>query len=899
MRKLESFKLPTSIKKDYPEAPTKLRKIFRDEDCLTPGGNSLPQKIQDELKNSKYLVVVCSMNSAKSDWVNDEVEFFKKLKREKFIIPYIIDGEPNSEDDTKECYMPELRSITGKDELYAVNIAENGDKHAQVKVIAGLIDVKFDRLWQRERRAERRKRFIVISSVVAFALVSLFVALWMWNMKNKADAERDKAYMAQSRAVAGMVKQNMDKEDVVTSIAVLLEVLPDSIDKPNRPFVGEPYQILNECNKVGLRNVFVDNSTIISASFSPNRKHVVTVSRDSTAKIWDVETGNLLKTTQFNNGVWYAEYSPDGKYIVTAYPGNLLIWDSNMCKIVHDTIQNNGWVTSVSFSPNNKYLMVNGWYSVNGCYSWKIIDVMTGKPLSIQGHEWFTSIDHSPVTDFVVTTVKGNDTAVVWNVGTKELLWNLPHDGTVKSAKFSRCGQYIVTASEDKTARIWSMKTGKTVGELFKHNDVVLTASFSKNGNYIVTSANDKIIRIWDVKTGDVVSSLCHDRLIKSASFIHDDEFVLTYSPRLGSGTASLWCTETGKLSKNLLHSNDINNVSFCSNGEYLLSTTHELRFDAFTGNNDNVARLWKVNNENNDIDTLHHRNKINSISYSPDSQYLITTESNDDTARIWNAKTGKLSMKLPHNKAVKFAEYSQDGEKIVSTLSNSAIVWNVKTSDIVCETEKHNIYFYKCVRFSNDGNYIITIANDDINVWDAKDGKLIKDSDLGQTLLKEIDSSPDGKYLIFEQYATIASSKILVISVFGYELPFELENKTIKPDSKSVMIVDAITYNPVNVLWHNETVISAMFSPNSRYILTSSYDDYVRIRAVTTGECIFEEKGNHIAMSPDMKTIAIAKGNEVIIKPFMEPQQLITKYRKIFKNYKLSREDRRKYFLE
>lgn len=139
MRKLESFKLPTSIKKDYPEAPTKLRKIFRDEDCLTPGRNSLPQKIQDELKNSKYLVVVCSMNSAKSEWVNEEVKFFKELKREKFIIPYIIDGEPNSEDDKKECYMPELRSITGKDELYAVNIAENGDKHAQVKVIAGLI----------------------------------------------------------------------------------------------------------------------------------------------------------------------------------------------------------------------------------------------------------------------------------------------------------------------------------------------------------------------------------------------------------------------------------------------------------------------------------------------------------------------------------------------------------------------------------------------------------------------------------------------------------------------------------------------------------------------------------------------------------------------------------------
>ena len=70
----------------------------------------------------------------------------------------------------------------------------------------------------------------------------------------------------------------------------------------------------------------------------------------------------------------------------------------------------------------------------------------------------------------------------------------------VMSAAFSPDGKRIVTASRDKTARIWDAATGKPIGEPLKgHEDAVHSAAFSPDGKRIVTASEDKTARIWDV----------------------------------------------------------------------------------------------------------------------------------------------------------------------------------------------------------------------------------------------------------------------------------------------------------------------------------------------------------------------------------------------------------------
>ena len=78
----------------------------------------------------------------------------------------------------------------------------------------------------------------------------------------------------------------------------------------------------------------------------------------------------------------------------------------------------------------------------------------------------------------------------------------LRHESLVRSAAFSTDGTRVVTASDDKTARIWDGHTGAAVGALLQHEDVVTSAAFSADGTRVVTASSDQTARLWDVSIG-------------------------------------------------------------------------------------------------------------------------------------------------------------------------------------------------------------------------------------------------------------------------------------------------------------------------------------------------------------------------------------------------------------
>ena len=78
----------------------------------------------------------------------------------------------------------------------------------------------------------------------------------------------------------------------------------------------------------------------------------------------------------------------------------------------------------------------------------------------------------------------------------------------MNSAAFSPDGTRIVTASGDKTARIWDAATGKEITVLRGHENEVTSAAFSPDGTRIVTASEDKTARIWDAATGKEITVL-------------------------------------------------------------------------------------------------------------------------------------------------------------------------------------------------------------------------------------------------------------------------------------------------------------------------------------------------------------------------------------------------------
>ena len=78
----------------------------------------------------------------------------------------------------------------------------------------------------------------------------------------------------------------------------------------------------------------------------------------------------------------------------------------------------------------------------------------------------------------------------------------LAHQGEVLAAAFSPDGSRVVTASDDRTARVWDARTGKPLTEPLAHQGTVRAAAFSPDGARVVTASDDKTARVWDARTG-------------------------------------------------------------------------------------------------------------------------------------------------------------------------------------------------------------------------------------------------------------------------------------------------------------------------------------------------------------------------------------------------------------
>ena len=170
--------------------PKRLFPVFRDRDEL-PGASDLGGKIQEALKTSRSLVVICSPKSAVSKWVNEEVKTYKTLGRADHVLCLMIDGEPNAAPDSGmlECFPRAVRFQVGAGGEIIEEPAEpiaadarpgkDGKTNALFKLLSGMMGLGYDELRQREkqRQRQRRVRFAALAVAVALLITTTYVAI--------------------------------------------------------------------------------------------------------------------------------------------------------------------------------------------------------------------------------------------------------------------------------------------------------------------------------------------------------------------------------------------------------------------------------------------------------------------------------------------------------------------------------------------------------------------------------------------------------------------------------------------------------------------------------------------------------------------------------------------------
>ena len=188
-KKLEHYRMPATICSEHNWKRRPISPVFFAPTDIQPGG--LNEELQERLRASRNLIVICSPNSAKSEWVGKEIEFFHNLGRTKNIYFFIVDGVPHSGDPETECFNPVVDTL-GLPEILGANIHEKvhrlpwlNRERAYVQLISKLLGIEFDAIWQRHKRLLARK----IAAFTFGALVVLAALLGIWKNSQPFDAE--------------------------------------------------------------------------------------------------------------------------------------------------------------------------------------------------------------------------------------------------------------------------------------------------------------------------------------------------------------------------------------------------------------------------------------------------------------------------------------------------------------------------------------------------------------------------------------------------------------------------------------------------------------------------------------------------------------------------------------
>ena len=225
-KKLEGFSVPKNLvgqKGKFGKIPSRLYPIFRDRDEL-PGSAQLGSIIEQALKDSSHLIVLCSPHAVKSRWVNEEIRIFKQMGKGDRILCLILDGEPMAKDlahsKGKECLPLAVRRkidqdgnlVDEIDEPGAADLRDSGDgeKDAVLKIVAGLLGLGLDEIKQRDIIARQRKLAMITAFSVLFAFSGIALAAYAFLQKQNANQAEMSA-----KAESQKAKENLAKTQIV------------------------------------------------------------------------------------------------------------------------------------------------------------------------------------------------------------------------------------------------------------------------------------------------------------------------------------------------------------------------------------------------------------------------------------------------------------------------------------------------------------------------------------------------------------------------------------------------------------------------------------------------------------------------------------------------------------
>lgn len=293
-KKLEYYRMPAMLCSEHGWRRKPMSPIFFAPYDIQPGG--LDEELQQRLRDSRNLIVICSPNSAKSEWVGKEIAFFHDLGRTRQIHFFIVEGAPHSGNPDTECFNPVVDTL-GLPEILGANIHEKvyrwpwmNKERAYVQLISKLLGVEFDTIWQRHKRLLAQKAIAWTIGIIA--VVAALVGVWINNQPVDVEVRLNEQSVHNENlpplkdAVITLTLENETKKDTIPSV----DETTTFTNIPHR-FLDKEVHVTFTCRD------FLPLDTVMVLS----RKVIIPVHRDEMAygqvhmQFWNLRTEELIE----------------------------------------------------------------------------------------------------------------------------------------------------------------------------------------------------------------------------------------------------------------------------------------------------------------------------------------------------------------------------------------------------------------------------------------------------------------------------------------------------------------------------------------------------------------------------------------------------------------------------
>jgi WD40 repeat protein len=539
--------------------------------------------------------------------------------------------------------------------------------------------------------------------------------------------------------------------------------------RPLTPSLDAPGGIL-------VRTLTGHRAGVADVAVAADKRWGVSASFDCTLRIWDLETGELLRTIHQGQQARAVTLLPDGRQAICgSYDHTVKVWNLETGNVVTTLGGHTGRVIDVALTPDGRFAV-----SGSSDCTLRIWDLECNKTL-------FTLAGHTDEVHAVAVTPDGqcaisaskDRTLRVWDLYTGVSLRTLKgHSLAVNAVVVTPDGQSVISGSSDKSLRVWDLKSGASLATLEGHSASIRDIAVTSDGRHAISASNDQTLKVWDLHTKMTLCTLKgHTGSVNAVMIMPNERHIVSGS---NDGTLKVWDLESGIVLQNGERYLDYSfDISVCESGQQLARSdlnkgdvknwtlANQVGRRGLEGHRDSITAVAILPNSSHalsgskdrslalwDLETgarVHimkgHKKLITAIAVTPDCRRAISG-SGDCTVRMWDLETGtQLSSLKGHTNRITAVAVTPDGRRALSaSWDTTLILWDLESGRAL-RTLKGHTGSVRAATVTVLGHQAISASRDGtIKVWDLKSGKALRTLRILTKSLRAMVVTPDGR---------------------------------------------------------------------------------------------------------------------------------------------------------